>query len=205
MPNWCYTVYHITGDEKEIETLEKRISTLDKIYNTKIYSGCGSLSLEEVVNEFDGDADAIFCDGIIIQMERLGDCDLRIDTETAWHDVPQVFDLIVSRYTTLQYTFLAEEVGNELFINSDTEREYFTEKYYINNEANNETEYAHSDEQLLEYILKQLSVEGVATISELDILLEKYNAQNEGEQIHYYKFNSPEEQVINNQNITDDE
>ncbi len=205
MPNFCYTVYYVVGKKSEVAALEEKMAAIDERDNTNVYSGRGSLQLEIVVNDFGGDPDKIYCQGIVIQMVRVDDDILRIDTETAWHGVPELFDLIVAQYPSLKYYYLSEELGHEVFINSDIERKYFTEEYYIDNDRDNETEYAHSDEQLIEYICEKLEAEGITTISELDALLEEYNAENENEEIKYFKFKAPKNYEIDNQNIPNNE
>ncbi len=200
MPNYCYTVYYVVGEESEVSALEEKMAAIDEREKSNVYSGCGSLPLDVVVNDFGGDPNKIYCRGIVIQMDRVDGDILRIDTETAWHGVPELFDLIVAQYPSLKYYYLSEEPGHEVFINSDIEREYFTEEYYIDNDRDNETEYAHSDEQLIEYICEKLEADGITTISELDALLEEYNAENENEEIKYFKFKAPKDYKINIQN-----
>ena len=211
MPNWCSTTYHIVGDKEEVLDLYNKLSKLEKIsseYSSKkaaahlnkqplpevppeIVDSDFGFFLGSIVQAFGGDWKEIYCRGEVSHLQESDGDYIYLSTETAWGDMPQVWDFVMSKYKTLKYYFLAEEPGCEYYVNSDTTGEYFPEKYYIDNMYGCDIDYADSDESLLSSMAEILEIESIASFEELNKLLDEHNQKNEDEPIYYHKFREP--------------
>lgn len=190
MPNWCNTAYKIIGNKEEIADLYKKLQELEAMQTPLVENGFGNLWLGCLVSLFGGDPDQIYCRGEIDYMELFGDEMIQLSTTTAWGDMPEVWDLVCEKYTSLSYYFLSEEPGVCYYINSDDTGEYFPELYIIDG-MEVETEYANSDEELFESMAKLLEVDEIKDFEELNIYLSLYNEDNPEEGIYYHEFKRP--------------
>ena len=211
MPNWCNTSYKFIGDKEEVQDLYDkliRLQTLSEEHRRKcsvalhnneptpeppsdVVDSGFEFFLGTVVKAFGGDWEKIYCQGEVDNIEKPDDNMLQIFTTTAWINCPKVWDLVVSKYKTIEYFFRTEEPANGYLINSDTTGEYFPELYYID-QCSHDCEYATDDEELLEDIAKRLGVENIESFEQLDALLKAYNEKNEDTAIYYHKFSKPD-------------
>lgn len=86
--------------------------------------------------------DGIYCRGDIDYAER-DDADgtIKIDYETAWSPIYEEFDRLLSRFfPDVREVTIAEECGCEIFVNTDVEGRFFTDRYQIERE-DSDTEY----------------------------------------------------------------
>lgn len=210
MPNWCYTSYKIVGDKDEVNDLYNKLKPLMEISNNYYLAFSDALSnntirpevppeiiksdfnffLGSIVNAFGSDYEKLNCRGEVCSMDEPVDNILGLITMTAWVDMPDVWDLVVSKYKTLKYYFLAEESGCEYFINSDTTGEYFNSLYQVDH-MGNDTEDVENIESLFSYVAELLGVAKIESLEELDKLLEGYNETHIDEEIYYYKYTHP--------------
>jgi len=56
---------------------------------------------------------------------------VRVDMETAWAPLPEVWDLMADKYE-LVYVYISEESGCEVYVNTDSEGRFFTTRYMLN-------------------------------------------------------------------------
>jgi hypothetical protein len=50
--------------------------------------------------------------------------------ETAWGALPEVWNAMADRYG-LEYVYISEEPGNEVYVNTDTSGRFFTTRYML--------------------------------------------------------------------------
>ena len=208
MPNWAYTTYKIVGDnQEELQDLHEKLTTLQRLSEehrlacreaqkndlpipeppSQIVDSGFNFFLGTVVKAFGGNWEKMNCRGGIESVKELHDGIFELDTETAWGEMNEVWDLVMSHYETLSYYYLAEEPGNLHFVTNDIDEEYFPENYYIYDSVLSQTEYAHCDEDLLEYMAKTLEVEKIDSLKELDKLLEEFDENNPDECLYYHE------------------
>lgn len=191
MPNWCNTTYKFVGKAEEIADLHQKLRELEQMPKPIVETDFGNLWLGCVVNYFGGDYHNIYCRGMIDYLELCGDSMIQLSTMTAWGDMPEIWDFVLTQYPSVEYYFLAEEPGMCYFVNSDVDGEYFPEKYVIY-QMDGMTDYLNEDEELLEYIAERIGMEKIETIEQMNELLDTYNKTHPDHEIYYYEFKHPE-------------
>jgi len=76
----------------------------------------------------------VSCRGRIEYMSeyKQGDIFFTVDTETAWGPTDELWQAVIAKYEGISFVYIAEEPGMGVFINTDTEGIFFTEKFMIN-------------------------------------------------------------------------
>ena len=128
MPNWCYTNYAFKG--KGLDKFKNSIlPILDEASREK---GCnyflGDLLDNYNIPKDSGVMEGYGCRGWINYYEDNGDW-LSIDVEDAWGPHTEVFDAILTKFPDVDYVYMAEEPGCEIYINTDTSGDYFDIRY----------------------------------------------------------------------------
>ncbi|MFI3294122.1 MAG: hypothetical protein SNI70_11480 [Rikenellaceae bacterium] len=210
MANNCITCLKIFGDKEEISQLYEKLSTLTEKnseyyqkfiearstnaplpeYPPEITETTPCLWLGDIVSYFGGNNKEVECRGTLDYFDLLSDTIIWIVTDTAWHPMPEMWDIVIKDYPSLKFYYLAEECGCEIYINSDPTGEYFDALYQVDH-FGNDTEDVASEEALFAHIANILEVEKIESFEELDELLEVYNDDNPDEEIHYHKYEPP--------------
>ena len=88
-----------------------------------------------------------------------------IETEEAWERHPEIWESIFSQecFDEVNFVYIAEESGNGLYINTDSEGLFYSDRYYVdvcleNENRGYESAYFENDEGLFTY-LKELARE----------------------------------------------
>lgn len=162
MPNWCLSRFAFKGDKEELKNFNDKIRYFTSSENkNQIENGFGPNWLGNVVHGFGFNWERISCRGALNMPEKEFDPEkdkyLMVETDTAWAPMPEMWDIILSRfYPSLSYVFTAFEEGCGLYINTDIEHTIFPERYYVSvyDPINNEfdSEFCESKEELKEYL-----------------------------------------------------
>lgn len=146
MPNWCSNSFAIYGDAFAVLRLKmilddavKEEPQMFKSHASDFGTGWhGNLLLAAGYSEKDVmERDDLPCRGSILDVEYFEDGPygpyIRIQTETAWGPNPEMWDtLIADKFDgQLQYVYIAEECGCEIYTNTDEEGEIFPDRYYV--------------------------------------------------------------------------
>lgn len=154
MSNWCVTEFMFYADTEEgkhqLADFAKRLDyAVHNPKSSKELQGFGDFWLGNVLLEFcpdcakfDGDVfickykdKDIECRGSISYISQSGDSisgdtldTLYMSTETAWVPMPDMWNVIflTCNYTDIKYVFQAEEPNDDVFINTDVEKRFFT-------------------------------------------------------------------------------
>lgn len=96
------------------------------------------------------DTENLYCRGFIENCELNGG-HVRIDMETAWASLPEVWDLMAEKYN-LSYVYISEECGCEVYVNTDSAGRWFSTRYVIQiyDDCDSETVYCDSFDEVLE-------------------------------------------------------
>lgn len=154
MPNWCETVYFFTGNQAELEFLYTKLG--EWISEEKSPSDFGANWLGNIAMGAGLNWKQIPCRGTLDFLsfeERNGQPVLRVETETAWVPMHELWDALLHKIGShCHYFYFAEEPGFELYETNDTEKAYFDADYII--DACWES---HNHEQFQEYFEEGLN------------------------------------------------
>lgn len=152
MPNWCFTSYVVTGEEKEVCDLYEKMLSLEEREESLVENGFGKTWLGNLVTLLGGDWNTIYCRGDWSNLEKDDDNGaLRFDTETAWSEPCQVINFLRGKYPNLEFYFLAEEPGMEYYVTNDAGGEYFPERYYFS-EGDAPEPYNYCEDELDDFL-----------------------------------------------------
>ena len=132
MPNWCYTDYTFIGNENEIKDFCNKIKSFTS--KERIPNNFGNFWLGNVVDGFSFDYNEIDCRGEVLSVseitKHLSECKFSVNIMTAWKPFNQMWKKIVEKYyPSIKYVFIAEEAGNEIFINTDVEGSIYSDRF----------------------------------------------------------------------------
>ncbi len=207
MANICTTDYCFYGNKDAVKKFKQDIDE----FTSKNYkeNGFGTSWLGNVVLgygfpyegndfEFRGNIEGMY-------MEEDDDDKLFISTSNPWYPKPEMWDAIIDKHFTnvdggreLDYVFVAEEPGFEVYINTDTEGTIFPDRYVlyvggIPENEDNEMIILESDEQLISTVNRIFNVEN-STIEETFEFVRKraYEVyeENEDASLALYKYES---------------
>ena len=117
MPNWCYSWVNITGDEKELNVLDKHFENARKHIGTK--NGFGETWLGNIVEYLGMDATKVSCRGSIVHYEHHPE-EICLSTETAWAPLLTPIVMLCEKYApNAEITYTSEEPGCGLFVSND--------------------------------------------------------------------------------------
>ncbi|GAB6013316.1 hypothetical protein [Viscerimonas tarda] len=185
MPNWCFTNYVVEGDKEEIADLMQKLESLEKQDVPLVENGFGKNFLGNVVALFGGDRKKINCRGEFMNLERTSEATLQFNTETAWGDMPEVWDSVCGKYKSLKYYFLAEETGNGYYATNDAEGKYFPDRFIID-QWETGSEYCETEQSLFAGVGKRTGT-AVTGREEMQSAIDSYNAQNEENEIYVHE------------------
>jgi hypothetical protein len=131
MPNWCYNNIAFYQEDGGNDILNAFYADIQKYQNYKDpETGNYSDWVGHYLQANRIDTETLYCRGFFNDCE-LYDNHVRVDMETAWSPLPEVWDLMAAKYD-LSYVYISEECGMSIYINTDTEGRFFTTRYMIN-------------------------------------------------------------------------
>jgi|GEM_PF-1477788 len=152
MPNWCSSTYAFKAkgkNKKELQRLHQTIAetimgkTIPKEKMVENGFGAGWLGNVAIVHGIDWES--VSCRGDItvidVDVTGWGDADgsrdaeglyyFKLETETAWTPTIELWDAVVKQYEGVSFVYTSEEQGCDIFINTDTEGQFFTQRYLL--------------------------------------------------------------------------
>lgn len=152
MPNWCYTSYVVTGEEKEVRDLYEKMRSLEEREQSLVENGFGKTWLGNLVVLLSEDWKNIRCRGWWENLSK--DCDdgaLRLDVMSAWCEMAAFRRFICGKYPSLEVYFVSEEPGMGIYETNDADGEYFPARYYFARPDDCEP-YKYEEEELEEFL-----------------------------------------------------
>ena len=135
MPNWCFTRYVIqSSDPKDIEALKAKLDELNQMPEPLLPNGFGNLWLGNIVHLLGGDWRKVYCRGRILDYE-LSDGNLHLSVESAWNEMYEVRELLLTKHPELDIFYMSEEGGMGIFITNDSDGRFFPERYILDTES----------------------------------------------------------------------
>ena len=181
MPNWCLTNYVFEGEKEEIQDLYNKLISLEEMKEPLAKSDFGKRWLGCVVTLFGGNRKEIKCRGYFAELEKTSDITISFYTETAWVDMPEVWELVLSHYENIKCYFYAEEPGNAYYATNDAERKYFSTRFIVE-QSEEDTEYYDDEPDLFSNIASRTG-ENVMNREEMNKVLERYNEAHSDNEI----------------------
>lgn len=192
MPNWCFNETVFYGDENETKKIYEelqqkveltKIPTIDHIDNLLLLFG---VTQEELDKEY-------WIRAHIIDFRLNDDNSLLVQYESAWNPIVEHLDSILANYKpNLKQVTLADECGMGIYVNTDTDGLYFTEKYWLDmsNEDGddyNDKKYHDSLESAIDEFKKFLNLNiNINSLEEFQEIISHY--EDEGYFITFQEF-----------------
>ena len=174
MPNWCNTSYKVTGEKEKVEGLLSVLKELKAMPDPGLReNGFGSNWLGNVVIKMGGDPEEHFSRG-----EWFFDDDavpikegvLSLTVLSAWQEMA-AWRRFVEKAFSVRIYYLAEEMGNDIFVTNDRERRFFPDEWYLSyssdeSEDGESYDYYDSLESLLAAVGALTGKEGIGSVEE---------------------------------------
>lgn len=195
MPNWCLdSVMFYPGEKGSLENLKQLQQDLETALET-IDEGSDNwigrlLTYKGTSYERTKNREAIYCRSFVDYMDSLEDVQefecFEIKSSSAWRPMVEMYDWIADTYQ-LEYVICAEEPGDELYVNTDTEGIYYQERYYISCDQDEEEfdfdfAYCVSLKQVVQF-LKEINLPATESMS-----LEELNQLHD--EVSIYEFSA---------------
>lgn len=177
MPNWCFTNYMFEGNKEEIKDLYDKLKSLEEMDKPLVESGFGKRWLGCVISLFGGNWKEVSCRGYFTSLELLDNNTIQLHTETAWEDMPEVWDFVLENYESITYYFYTEETGICYYATNDFEGKYFPERFIVDRFKEG-TEYFENEADLFAHIASIVE-KTIGSQKEMDAVVESYNSKNE--------------------------
>jgi len=130
MPNWCSNSIAFYQEDGGTAMLEAFYSDIQKYQNYKDpETGKPSDWVGHWLESNRVDTKNLYTRGFFSNIELNADY-VRVDMETAWAPLNEVWDLMADKYE-LAYVYIAEEPGCEVYVNTDYEGRFFTTRYML--------------------------------------------------------------------------
>lgn len=136
MANWCSTTIEFFGSGYDANIqLKELYEIILEMEKTGRVQGADNLWLGNFVDMFGGDCKEADCRGFITYIEEYENydedlCHFRIEQEDAWYPKVGVWrEILSNNFPDIEMVYVAEECGCEIYINSDTDGLFFTQKY----------------------------------------------------------------------------
>ena len=131
MPNWCSNSIAFYSENNEVTLLEAFHSDLQKYTNYNDHkTGKYSDWVGHWLQSNRIDTEEIYSRGFIESCELYPDF-VRVGMTTAWDSTPEIWDIMAQKYS-LNYVFISEEPGCEVYINTDSTGRFFGTRFVLN-------------------------------------------------------------------------
>ena len=176
MPNWCTNSVVVYGNKSEIEIFRQKYEQAFKqMQENKNWGTYELFMVHGYEHNFTLSDKSDWIRGQLYEPNGTGTlpdgtCYFSFYFESAWGPMIDGLNRILKdNYKTLKSVILAEEFGNGIFVNTDTEHKFFDEKYCIDSDELG-MEYFSNDHDLIEYIKNELGIyiESVDKLTEED-------------------------------------
>jgi hypothetical protein len=131
MPNWCCNSIAFYREDGGNAILEAFYADIQKYQDYKDpETGRVSDWIGHWLHSNRVNTDNLYCRGFIVNCELNKD-HVRVDMDTAWSPLPEVWDMMSEKYE-LAYVYIAEEPGCEVYVNTDYTGRFFSTQYMMN-------------------------------------------------------------------------
>jgi hypothetical protein len=129
MPNWCSNSIAFYQEDGGNALLEAFYTDIEKYQNFEDEAGRTSDWVGHWLESNRINPDDLYTRGFFSYCELNSD-HVRVDMETAWGPLPEVWDKMAEKYG-LSYVYTAEECGMAIYVNTDVDGRFFTDRYLL--------------------------------------------------------------------------
>ena len=175
MPNWCYTDYAITGNYEQVKDLYLKIKSLSDNTESLLENVFGKLWIGNLIYLLGGNTENIYCRSEIIEPIDYENESIRFTVMSAWSELDEVRNFIITLYPDIKVYFISEEGGCDYFVTNDKEKIFFKEQYIL--DIIGEDTYYYSDIEEVLTAASEITGKVITKKEELTDLLEEYEEQ----------------------------
>ena len=182
MANQSDVVYKCIGDPKEVRSLYKIINANDKRKTSRVKNGFGTLWIGNIIDALGEDWEKLRCRGEIIGYHIENNL-LTIYQSTAWCEQEGFRECIEKKFPSIKVYYREEEPGCDVYYTNDADRNYFPERYLLNN--NDELLYFNTIEEAAEYVSGIVNQKVEANMTAIEKALDEYEEENKDEDVYF--------------------
>ena len=182
MANQSDVVYKCIGDPKEVRSLYKIINANNKRKTSRVKNGFGTLWIGNIIDALGEDWEKLRCRGEIIGYHIENNL-LTIYQSTAWCEQEGFRECIEKKFPSIKVYYREEEPGCNVYYTNDAERNYFPERYLLNN--NDEPLYFNTIEEAAEYVSGIVNQKVEANMEAIEKALDNFEEENEDDDVFY--------------------
>lgn len=125
MPNWCSSRYIVIGDDRELNDLYEKMSSLEQNPTGWSKNDFGSTWLGNLLLKLGEDPTQTYCRGWFNSVS-LSDSQLEFYVESAWMEPYETINVLKRIYPELAFYFTAAEPGCQHYVTNDAEGQFFS-------------------------------------------------------------------------------
>jgi len=182
MANQSDVVYKCIGDPKEVRSLYKIINANDKRKTSRVKNGFGTLWIGNIIDALGEDWEKLRCRGEIIGYHIENNL-LTIYQSTAWCEQEGFRECIEKKFPSIKVYYREEEPGCDVYYTNDADRNYFPERYLLNN--NDEPLYFNTIEEAAEYVSGNVNQKVEANMEAIEKALDNYEEEHEDDDVYF--------------------
>ena len=182
MANQSDVVYKCIGDPKEVRSLYKIINANDKRKTSRVKNGFGTLWIGNIIDALGEDWEKLRCRGEIIGYHIENNL-LTIYQSTAWCEQEGFRECIEKKFPSIKVYYREEEPGCDVYYTNDADRNYFPERYLLNN--NDEPLYFNTIEEAAEYVSGIVNQKVEAIMEAIEKALDNYEEEHEDDDVYF--------------------
>ena len=182
MANQSDVVYKCIGDPKEVRSLYKIINANDKRKTSRVKNGFGTLWIGNIIDALGEDWQKLRCRGEIIGYHIENNL-LTIYQSTAWCEQEGFRECIEKKFPSIKVYYREEEPGCDVYYTNDADRNYFPERYLLNN--NDEPLYFNTIEEAAEYVSGIVNQKVEANMEAIEKALDNYEEEHEDDDVYF--------------------
>jgi hypothetical protein len=182
MANQSDVVYKCIGDPKEVRSLYKIINANDKRKTSRVKNGFGTLWIGNIIDALGEDWEKLRCRGEIIGYHIENNL-LTIYQSTAWCEQEGFRECIEKKFPSIKVYYREEEPGCDVYYTNDADRNYFPERYLLNN--NDEPLYFNTIEEAAEYVSGIVNQKVKANMEAIEKALDNYEEEHEDDDVYF--------------------
>ena len=175
-------LYKCIGDPKEVRSLYKIINANDKRKTSRVKNGFGTLWIGNIIDALGEDWEKLRCRGEIIGYHIENNL-LTIYQSTAWCEQEGFRECIEQKFPSIKVYYREEEPGCDVYYTNDADRNYFPERYLLNN--NDEPLYFNTIEEAAEYVSGIVNQKVEANMTAIEKALDNFEEENEDDDVFY--------------------
>lgn len=188
MPNWAYTDYVVTGDNKKVNEMFSMLERLNARKRPLAKSDFGKLWLGNIVLLLGKHWKDVYCRGSIQSYQKSFDNqNLFLAVESAWGEMNEVRELLQQKFPSLQVYYYVEEPGMEIYSTNDQSGKYFPSRYVVYSDEEG-TEYFNCVEDVAEYLGRLgLAVQFDSSAEDCEKAVNKWNETHPDSWVNLYR------------------